>query len=130
MYWFRQQANSRSVAGYYKVGAQEIGPRKLSNENRIPMKRIISGALLIVVALVAIIFVADYLIWRYRAATNRNAYGTLTVQYYYAIGEKSGKTEYDFKPPQQETCVSSLFPHSGYSPCWYERKHTEKEIQI
>lgn len=94
------------------------------------MRKIIFSAVLVVVVLAAFAYVCDYLIWRYRAATNHNAYGTLTVQYYYAIGEKSGKTEYDFQPPQQETCINSLLPHAGYLPCWYERKHTEKAIQI
>lgn len=94
------------------------------------MKKIFGGVVLVLVALAAIAYVCDYLIWRYRAATNHNAYGTLTVQYYYAIGEKNGKTEYDFQPPQQETCVNSLFPHAGDSPCWYEKKHTEKVIRI
>lgn len=94
------------------------------------MKKIIAGVLSTIVGLVVLTYIFDYAIWRYRAATNHNAYGSLTVQYYYAIGEKSGKTEYDFQPPQQETCVNSLFPHAGYSPCWYERKHTEKAIQV
>ncbi len=77
-----------------------------------------------------IVYAVDYLVWRYRVGNKRNPYGTLTVQFYYAIQEKNGKTEYDFQPPQQETCVNSLFPHAGYSPCWYERKHTQKEIRI
>jgi hypothetical protein len=94
------------------------------------MKKIITRAVLAVLMFAVLVYVFDYLIWRFRAATNHNAYGNLTVQYYYAIGEKSGKTEYDFQPPQQETCVNSLFPHAGNLPCWYERKHTEKKIAI
>ncbi|HZQ19577.1 MAG TPA: hypothetical protein VFA90_12710 [Terriglobales bacterium] len=94
------------------------------------MKKIFGGVVLTCVVFSAVVYACDYLIWRYRAATNHNAYGTLTVQYYYAIGEKNGKTEYDFQPPQQETCVNSLFSHAGNSPCWYERKHTEKAIRI
>lgn len=75
-------------------------------------------------------YALDYLLWRYKLSTGRSPYGTLTVQYYYAIQEKNGKTEYDYQPPQQESCVNSLFPHAGYSPCWYERKHAEKAIKI
>jgi len=26
--------------------------------------------------------------------------------------------------------VRSLFPHFGNPPCWYLRKHTEKQIDI
>jgi hypothetical protein len=94
------------------------------------MKKIIASVLAGVIAASALTCAADYLLWRYKLSTGRTPYGTLTVQYYYAIQEKNGKTEYDFQPPQQESCVNSLFPHAGYSPCWYERKHTEKAIRI
>ena len=82
------------------------------------------------IAASALAYAADYLLWRYKSLTGHSPYGTVTVQYYYAIQEKNGKTEYDFQPPQQESCVNSLFPHAGYSPCWYERKHSEKAIRI
>jgi hypothetical protein len=49
------------------------------------------------------------------------------VQFYYAIEEKNGKTEYDCQPPQPDTCVNALFPHAGYSPCRYERKQQKKQ---
>jgi len=94
------------------------------------IKRLFIVALGSAVVLAGLVYLADYAIWRYREARGENPYGTVTIQFYYAIGEKSGKTEYDFQPPQQETCVNSWFPHAGYLPCWYERKHTEKEIKI
>ncbi len=82
------------------------------------------------IAASALVYTVDYLAWRYKLATGHSPYGTVTVQFYYAIQEKNGKTEYDYQPPQPDTCVNSLFPHAGYSPCWYERKHTEKQIKI
>ena len=94
------------------------------------MKRFGAVAAAVVVAIAAIAYAIDYLVWRYKAATGRNAYDTVMVQYYYAIGEKSGKTEYDFQPPQPESCVNSLLPHAGLNPCWYEKKHTEKAIKV
>lgn len=94
------------------------------------IKKIIAISAEVVILIALLAYAVDYLAWRYRIATNHNAYGTVTVQYFYAIGEKSGKTEYDFQPPQPETCVNTLFPHAGYSPCWYERKHTEKAIRV
>jgi hypothetical protein len=94
------------------------------------MRKIMASISVGLIAASALAYAADYLLWRYKLSTGRSPYGTLTVQYYYAIQEKNGKTEYDFQPPQQERCVNSLFPHSGFSPCWYERKHTEKAIRI
>jgi hypothetical protein len=94
------------------------------------MKKIIASVFTVLIAALALVYAGDYLVWRWRFSTGHNATGTVTVQFYYAIHEKSGKTEYDFQPPQTETCANSLFAHAGYSPCWYERKHTEKAIQI
>jgi hypothetical protein len=109
--------------------------RMMANENGMfgsgnSVKRILANTLIAIIVAATLIYVFDYLFWRYRLATGHNPYGTVTVQFYYAIGEKNGKTEYDFQPPQPETCANSLLPHSGYSPCWYERKHTQKAIRV
>ena len=54
----------------------------------------------------------------------------VTVNAYYAVPQKTGKMEYDFQSSQQETCVSALLPHMGYTPCWYLRRQTDKQIQL
>lgn len=88
------------------------------------VRRIVLGIVLAAV----LVFSADYLILRVRVATNSNPYGTVTVRPYYAIPQKSKKTELDFEPPQDETCVNSMFPHMGYTPCWYRRTHTQEQL--
>lgn len=94
------------------------------------MKKTAAFSLIAVIAACVLLYAVDYLIWRYKLSTGQGPYGTVAVQFYYAIEEKNGKTEYDYQPPQPDTCVNSLFPHAGYTPCWYERKHPEKEIKI
>ena len=94
------------------------------------MKKIATLSLTALIAIAVLVYAVDYLIWRHKLATGHGPDGTVTVQFYYAIQEKNGKTEYDYQPPQSDTCVNALFPHAGYSPCWYERRHPEKEIQI
>ena len=94
------------------------------------MKKIAALSLTALVAASLLFYEGDYVVWRYKVATGHSPYGTITVQFYYAIEEKNGKTEYDYQPPQPDTCVNSFFPHAGYSPCWYERRHTEKAIRI
>src|SRR5438445_11352267 len=95
-----------------------------------PTKRIVTRVLAGILVAAILVYATDYALLRYRIATRQHPYGTVTVQFCYAIQEKNGKTEYDFQPPQPETCVNSIFPHSGYTPCWYERKHAEKAIVI
>ena len=84
----------------------------------------------VIVLFSLVTYAGDYLSIRYRIPKGRDQFATVTVQPYYAIHQKNGKTEYDFAPPENQTCVRSLFPHFGYSPCWYVKRHTEKRIDI
>ena len=72
----------------------------------------------------------DYEVFRIRAATNRNAYGRVTVNHYYAVLQKNGKTHFIFDPPQDQTCVNALFPHAGWLPCWYLSRHPDQRTDI
>ena len=74
-----------------------------------------------------LIYAADYLSARMRGA---NALGAVQVQPYYAVPLKDGKTEFMMLDPEMQTCVRSLAPHFGYSPCWYldGRKQERKDI--
>lgn len=83
-------------------------------------KRII----LVVVGLMAVTYLGDYALVAIPIPKGRAAYGTVTVRPYLAVGLKSGKSDLYFLPPQQQTCVNSLFPHMGYPPCWYLRRNT------
>ena len=94
------------------------------------MKPILLRLVFFAVLLIALIYAGDYASLRYRIPHNRPQFGTVTVTEMYAIHEKNGKTEYQFPPPQDQVCVQSLFPHFGYTPCWYLRRHTEHRIDI
>lgn len=82
----------------------------------------VAGALLIAYAV-------DYGVFRSRVAANKG-FGQVTVTSYDAVQQKSGKTVFLFNPPQQQTCVNSLFPRAGYLPCWYLQRHTERRTDI
>jgi hypothetical protein len=84
----------------------------------------------IAVLLLLVVYAGDYLSLRYKIPKGRDPFSSVTVQPYYAIHEKNGRTEYDFAPPESQVCVRSLFPHFGYNPCWYMSRHTEKRIDI
>lgn len=90
------------------------------------LKRLVIVGLLAV----AVVYAADYLLLRYRVATNRNPYGTVTVQPYYAVPRKDHKTEFLFDDPRDQPCVHSLFPHFGDSPCWYLNRNRQKRINM
>ena len=87
----------------------------------------ISAAVLL---LTLLIYAGDYLSIRYKIPKGRDLFSTVTIQPYYAIHEKNGRTEFDFAQPETQVCIHSLFPHFGYSPCWYVNRHTDKKIDI
>ena len=86
-------------------------------------KRILGVAALLLCAFYA----ADYLLARMRGP---NALGTVQVQPYYAVPLKDGKTEFMMLDPETRTCVKSLLPHFGYSPCWYLDGRKQQKINM
>lgn len=94
------------------------------------LRRIFLGTITVAVGLTALAYLVDSATFRLRVATNRTPYGSVTVSHYYAIQQKSGKTQFIFEPPQPWTCVNALFPHSGWQPCWYLSRHPEQRTDI
>jgi hypothetical protein len=97
---------------------------------RVRLRRIFVAVILAVVGAAALAYGLDYAVFRIRAATSRNAYGSVTVNHYYAVLQKNGKTQFIFDPPQAQTCVNALFPHAGWLPCGYLRRHPEPRTDI
>ena len=97
---------------------------------RARLKRAFLAAVLTAVGAAALAFGLDYAVFRWRVAANWNPYGSVTVDHYYAVQQKSGKTEFIFDPPASQTCVHALFPHGGWLPCWYLSRHPEQRTDI
>ena len=93
-------------------------------------KRILIFGLFFLLAVAALTYIGDYAVIRYRIARQSNPYGTVMVRPYYAIHMKNGNTEFDFQDPQSQSCLNSLFPHFGITPCWYLNRHAEKRTDI
>jgi hypothetical protein len=71
-----------------------------------------------VAALAAIVYAGDFLWFEYRVRNAKLNDPLETVTFYYAAAMKNGKVEVFYDQPQTQTCVHSLFPHQGYTPCW------------
>jgi hypothetical protein len=100
------------------------------DSNSSVFKRIALRTGVILLGIAVVLYLADYALLRYRIVRNLAPYGNVTVNVYYAVPQKTGRTEYDFDSAQQETCVNSVLPHMGYAPCWYLRKHSDKQIKL
>jgi hypothetical protein len=94
------------------------------------LARLLKRLIVSIVLGLALLYVGDYAVIRYRVAANKNPYGTVTVQPYYAVPRKDHKTEFLFDDPQDQTCIHSIFPHFGDSPCWYLNRNKQKRIDM
>ena len=94
------------------------------------MKRLLLKVLVALASASILTYAGDYVVLRYRVARNLSPYDGVTVNAYNAVPQKTGNMEYDSQSSQRETCVNALFPHMGYTPCWYLRRHTDKQIQL
>jgi hypothetical protein len=101
-----------------------IAPRSFATRS-FAIRSFLAGAVLLGIA-----YAADYGVFRYRLATNRQPFGSVTVEHYDAVEHKDGKAELIFDPPVQQTCVHSLFPYAGDPPCWYLSRHAEQKTDI
>ena len=92
--------------------------------------RFLVRALAALVIVSASAYVLDYLVLRFRIASNRQPFGSITVHPYYAVPQKGQKTEFILGDPTVQQCVHSLFPHMGDNPCWYLTTHTDQRIDM
>jgi len=95
------------------------------------LKRVLMG----VVAAFAVLYLGDYLSVHIRAKHPNPAdpFESIKSPRILAIPENNGKVEYELdaqNPEQTTTCVHSLFPHSGYSPCWYVKPRINRPIPM
>ena len=85
-------------------------------------------AVFIVLSALVVVYAIDYALLRHKMANPDQtlAYGTITS--FYGTATKGGKMEIFTDQPLTETCVHSLFPHSGYRACWYVSKGGVKQF--
>lgn len=86
--------------------------------------------LILVFVLAAVVYGGDFLWLQVLALRKQPQFGNVTLQTYYTVKLKNGKTEYDYGGPQDVECAHSLFPHYGDQPCWYVGRKTEQQIDI
>jgi hypothetical protein len=90
------------------------------------MMRLLLRANFFLVVLLILLYLGDTLALHLR----HDPYSTITIQHYFLIKPKNNKYEAQYDRDIDQPCSNSLFPHSGYPPCWYLRRHTEQKTKI
>jgi len=88
------------------------------------IRRIALWGCLFLVSLTGLTYVADDLCSRYRMRPVEQ----IKVDRIYADVDHWNHVEYSIGRPIMETCIDALMPHFGYTPCWYLRRHTIRQI--
>jgi len=107
---------------------QSDGERRAVNPALTVARRVLVAG----VALLGVVYAADYVSAKYRISKNTpgDPLEAVKIQPMYVIPHKDGQAEYVFGDPQTQMCLHSLFPHLGYSPCWYVKKHTQQTLPM
>lgn len=92
------------------------------------MKLWIPRLLLFGGGLLLLVYLGDYLSIVYRFPGGRRQFGSVEVQKVLAVPQKDRKTEFIADAPEQQTCVNSLFPQLGLTPCWYLERHAQQQV--
>src|SRR5262249_19321670 len=99
------------------------------------MRAILNRIVLGSVALLACVYLYDYLSVRHRMSHLKQGdpFDTVTSARVLAIPQKGNRVEYALdvlSPMESEPCVHSLFPHFGYTPCWYVNRKMQNPIPM
>ena len=83
-----------------------------------PPKTLLAWIAGVLIGLAAILYTGDFVWFEYRMRNVKPNDPFETVRFFYATAMKNGKVTVFYDQPQTQTCVHSIFPHSGYTPCW------------
>ena len=89
------------------------------------MKRV----MIIVAAALALAYISDYVwvLYRVHHPSAGQAFGSVEV--FYQTPLKNGKSEIFFGQAEKQTCVRSMFPQMGYTPCWIASRRNLRSVE-
>jgi len=84
----------------------------------------------ILLALAVLIYMGDLAWFAFRNWKPKANDPLETMTLFLATDTKGGRVEIFYDQPQSQTCVHALFPHAGYTPCWYLDRSGIKRIGL
>src|ERR1019366_5283059 len=99
------------------------------------MSSILKWVLITAVVLLLGLFVCDDVSVRLRMKANKQGdpFDVLAFPRVLEIPHKGTKVEYAVdavSPITSQDCVHSLFPHFGYTPCWYVKRKNQSPVPM
>jgi hypothetical protein len=87
------------------------------------------------VLLLATAYGYDFASVRRRVSAQKpgDPFDVVTYPHILAIPQKGNKVDYELdaqSPMESDPCIHSLFPHYGYTPCWYVLRKSKTFTQM
>jgi hypothetical protein len=86
------------------------------------MRRILGMAVVGLIAALAVIYLADWAVWRVRVAMG-GGMGKVSVSQIQVAPLKGNKEEYYWDGTADVDCSESIFPQAGSGACWWLARH-------
>jgi hypothetical protein len=86
------------------------------------LKRVVRGLLIEFLAVLSLLYVGDWAVWRVRLARG-GGMGTVSIGTMIVTPLKGQKEEYDWGGTTDVSCSRSIFPHAGTDACWWLQTH-------
>jgi hypothetical protein len=88
------------------------------------MRTLVTRMIYALLMMLALTYGFDYASVRRRMSAQKQGdpFDTISYPHLLAIPVKGNKVDYELDantPIETESCVHSIFPHYGYTPCWY-----------
>jgi hypothetical protein len=83
-----------------------------------------------IVVLLALVYPADWALWRVRGMFDGNGgMSSVQVSQVTVASLKGNKEEYYSDGTQTVACSRSVFPQAGAGACWWVRRHAQIELR-
>jgi len=82
-------------------------------------------AVLGLLLMAAVLYVADYAVWRSRVAAG-GGMDQVEVDLFTVAELKGGKEDYYPQGTAMVPCSKTIYPQGGNNPCWWQTRHREK----
>ena len=88
------------------------------------MRNLLPRIIYALLMILALTYGYDYASVRRRMSAQKSGdpFDSVTYPHVLAIPVKGNKVDYELdatSPIETDSCVHSIFPHYGYTPCWY-----------
>lgn len=90
--------------------------------------RLLFRLVAVMVVALGLLYAADAASVFLRTTDHRLPARDVQIHVMLAVPQKNNRVEFIPGGTTTQSCLASLFPHSGLAPCWWVERHTRREV--